>query len=82
MTDDQTLRNIGANMRRLLATHSLSQNQLARDINESPTRINQYVQAKKMPGAGVLSRIAERFSVTTDEIIGQPPPRRGRKKSA
>jgi transcriptional regulator with XRE-family HTH domain len=83
VTDDQTLRNIADNLRRLLAIHKLSQNGLARDIGESPTRINQYAQGNKMPGAGVLSRIAERFSVSTDEIIGLPPRApRGRKKTA
>lgn len=80
--DNTTLKNIAKNLRRLLATHKLSQNGLAREIEESPTRINQYVQGKKMPGAGVLSRIAERFSVTTDEIIGLQTAKRGGKKSA
>lgn len=82
MTDDQTLRNIAANILRLLALHGISQNGLARDIGESPTRINQYAQGKKMPGAGVLSRIAEYFGVTTDELMGQPPSRPSRRKKS
>lgn len=83
MTDAQAKKNIAANLRRLLAVRDVSQNGLAREIDESPTRINQYCQAKKMPGAGVLSRIAEFFEVTIDELIGQnsPPPRRGRKSA-
>lgn len=83
MTDYETLGNIAANLLRLLSEHDLSQNGLARDIGESPTRINQYAQGKKMPGAGVLSRIADRFGVSTDDLINPPPPPpRGRKKSA
>lgn len=82
MSDKTTLKNIAKNLRRLLADNGISQNGLARDIEESPTRINQYVQGKKMPGAGVLSRIAERFSVTTDEIIGLRTAKQGGKKSA
>ena len=82
MSDDQTLKNISTNLRRLLAAHEVSQNGLAREIEESPTRINQYVQGKKMPGAGVLTRIAEFFSVSTDELIGHTVAKRRRKKSA
>ena len=82
MSDDETLKNIARNLRRLLIAAGVSQNGLARDIEESPTRINQYVQGKKMPGAGVLTRIAEYFSVSTDELIGHTPRRRRRKKSA
>lgn len=81
MTDDQTLRNIAANLLRLLRLHNLSQNALAREIDESPVRINHYCQAKRMPGAGVLSRIAGRFDVTVDQLIGQPP-KVSKKKSA
>lgn len=83
VTDDETKQNIAANIRRMLHQLGLSQNGLAHAIDESPTRINQYAQAKKMPGAGVLSRICEQLGLSLDEIIA-PPPRRGggRKKSA
>lgn len=82
MSDDQAKHNIAANLRRLLAVREVSQNGLAREIDESPTRINQYCQGKKMPGAGVLSRIADFFEVTIDELVGQNATRRGGKKSA
>lgn len=85
MTDEETLRNIGANLRRFMAEIGLSQNALAHEIGESPTRINQYCLARKMPGAGVLQRICERLGKSLDEIIA-PPPKNGRgggrKKSA
>lgn len=82
--DIEVKENIGANIRRLLAARKISQNGLATLIDESPTRINHYAQAKKMPGAGVLSRIAEALGVTTDDLIAPPPDRRGGrgKKSA
>ncbi len=82
VSDNQALANISGNLRRLLVARAVSQNGLAREIGESPTRINQYVQGKKMPGAGVLSRIAEFLDVSIDEIVGQKPPRRSGKKSA
>jgi len=80
VTDNETKRNIGANMLRFMAELGLSQNALAHEIGESPTRINQYAQAKKMPGAGVLHRICERLGRSLDEITS-PPPRNGRGES-
>ena len=80
VSDDETKHNIAANIRRLLTVRNQSQNGLANAIGESPTRINQYAQGKKMPGAGVLTRIAEEFKVSLDELISPPPAFRGRKK--
>lgn len=80
MSDDETKHNIAANIRRLLAVRNLSQNGLAHAIGESPTRINQYTQGKKMPGAGVLTRIAEELKASLEELVSPPPSVRSRKK--
>jgi transcriptional regulator with XRE-family HTH domain len=82
VSDDETKKNIAVNLRRLLGSRKISQNGLANLIEESPTRINQYAQGKKMPGAGVLTRIAEKLGVTIDDIVSPPSSRHRRKNSA
>ena len=79
-SDQQTKRNIAANLRRMLGARKVSQNGLARLTEESPPRINAYCNARMMPGVGVLARIAEVLETTIDDLVA--PPKRGTKKSA
>lgn len=84
VSDEQAKQNIANNIRRLLAARPSPENQqrwLADATDESAMRISLYVNGRKMPGAGVLARIAEALGVTVDDLLSRPT-KNGRKKSA
>ena len=87
-SDDQVLRNIAANMTRILGDNGMSQGDVARAIREGDEdlqaarmRVSRYATGKVMPGAGALSRIAEALGVTADSLMS-PPPKKPRPRRA
>lgn len=78
ITDEEALRNISENVKRLRGDKSLSQ--LARELSTAswrcyPATVQHIELGRHMPGAGLLSRLAEVFGVTMDDLIRQPESR-------
>lgn len=69
LTDKQTLRNLSRNLRSLLESREMSQADLARASGEVEMQISRYVRGIQMPGAGVLSRLADALDVRADDLI-------------
>ena len=73
LSDDDVLRNLAANVQRLLAAREWSQQQLSRATGEDPMTISRIIRGKNMPGTGVIARVAEAFDVSIDRLTGTPP---------
>jgi transcriptional regulator with XRE-family HTH domain len=71
LTDEQAMANIAANVTRLRGERSL--NSLARAANTYAINISRIETGENLPGAGLLSRIAEALGVTVDDLLSPPP---------
>lgn len=80
MTDEQALKHIAANVVRLRADRS--QYWLAKAVGTYPANIARIENAENMPGAGLLSRIADALNVSIQDLLNPPPSsRHGRRAS-
>lgn len=71
VSDDQALQYIAANVARLRGDRSYSE--LAKLVDSYPANISKIEKGEHMPGAALLSRLAEALGVTSDDLL-QPPP--------
>ncbi len=67
MSDDQALHNISRNVVRLRGQRS--QYWLAKETKTYPSNIARIENADSMPGAGLLSRIAEALETSVDYLL-------------
>lgn len=79
VTDEVALENIAANVRRLRADRSRSW--LAREVQSFPINITRIEEKKHMPGAGLLSRLAEALGVTERDLLHVPAAKKNSRKS-
>ena len=73
VSDDQARKIIARNVRRLRGDRSLSE--IGRECETSAGAIQSIENGDRMPGAGLLTRLAKCFSVTLDDLV-YPPGRR------
>lgn len=73
MTDAQTLKVLGSNIRRLREVRGWSLSELARQIDDYPACVKRIEDGRSMPGLGLSTRIAEALDVTIDEILTAQP---------
>ena len=69
MTDTQTLKILGGNIRRLREAREWSLSELARQIDDYPASVKRIEDGMSMPGLGLSTRIAEALDVTIDELL-------------
>lgn len=67
--DSEAKANISANLKRLLGEAGISQRELARQTGDPIMTINDVVNGRNMPGAGLIARIAEALDVSTDAVL-------------
>ncbi len=67
MSDDQTKEAIAANLRRLRGELSLAE--VARRAGSFPTTIKEIEDGVRMPGVGLLTRIADALKVPVEEFL-------------
>jgi transcriptional regulator with XRE-family HTH domain len=79
VTDEEALKNISRNMARLRGENSYSQ--LARDVGTYPGNISKIEKGEHMPGAALLSRIAEALGVTVDTLLRNGSDKKSRRAS-
>lgn len=79
MEDKEALENIAANVVRLRGARS--QYWLAKEVRTYPANIARIENAENMPGAGLLSRLAEALGVSVQDLL-DPPPSNGRRRRA
>lgn len=72
LSDQEALRNIAANVRRLRRDRSRSW--LARQTGTYPINITRIENAEHMPGSGLLIRLAEALGASIDDLVAPPPP--------
>lgn len=77
VTDEEALRRISCNLRRLRGT--LSYGEVARRCGTYPTAIKRIEDGENMPGVGLLTRIAAAIDTSFDELL---KPVRKKSKSA
>jgi transcriptional regulator with XRE-family HTH domain len=74
-TDEEVAKNIGENVSRLIDERGLSQSELARMTGQTQAAISLICAGKRLPGSGVLARIAEAFDVSMDRLAAAVPSR-------
>lgn len=67
MSDTETKQRIAANLRRLRGDRSLAE--IARRAGSYATTIKEIEDGVRMPGVGLLTRIADVFNVGVDEFL-------------
>lgn len=77
VTDEQALKNISRNVRALRGQRS--QYWLAKEVGTYPANIARIEDGESMPGAGLLSRLAEALQVGVEELLA--PISRNQKKT-
>lgn len=80
VTDDEAKRNIARNMARLRGT-KITYSDLARKAGTFPANISKIEKGEHMPGAALLSRIAEALGVTADHLMRHGNDRNSRRAS-
>lgn len=70
LKDSEAKSNVASNLKRLLGECGISQRELSRKTGDPIMTINDVVNGRTMPGAGILARIAEALSVSVDAILG------------
>lgn len=70
MSDDETKRRLSANLRRLRGDLSLAE--IARRADSYTTTIKEIEDGTRMPGVGLLTRIAAVFGVSIDDFLKSP----------
>lgn len=74
---------IGERLKILRNNRGLSQRDLARSLNVSPSTVAQYETGKRTPDADTLNALAQYFNVSVDYLLGRTddprPPKRGDK---
>lgn len=71
MTDREALRHIAANVRRLRGGRSLRW--LAGEVGTYPINVSRIETSERMPGAGLLSRLADALEVSIESLLTTPP---------
>lgn len=69
MTDEQALKVVAHNVRRLRLERELSMAELARLADTYPSNIKRIEDRESMPGAGMLTRISEALGVTVNDLV-------------
>lgn len=71
--DDDAKRNLSANITRLLKDRGWNQKELSERTEQTNATISRTVNGLNVPGAVVLSRIAEALDVSIDRLLAPPP---------
>lgn len=69
VTDQAAKSRVAENVARLLAEHGMSQQALANKTGENKMMISRVVRGEHDPGIGLISRIAEAFGMSIDELL-------------
>ena len=66
---------IGSNIRRLRESHQLTQKQLGDILGITDKAVSTWENDIKTPRTGMLKALADYFGITTDQLLGEKPPR-------
>lgn len=80
INDSDAKRNIAFHVARILGQNGRSRYWLAKETGEWQTTIANVCNAKSVPGAGLLARIADALGCATDDLL-KPIPKVGKKLS-
>jgi transcriptional regulator with XRE-family HTH domain len=79
VTDENALKHIAANVARLRGDRSLYW--LAKEADTYPSNIQRIERGETMPGAGLLSRIADALGVSMQALV-DPPRNKHRRRAS
>jgi transcriptional regulator with XRE-family HTH domain len=71
VSDDETKERISANLKHYRGNLSLAE--VARRADSFPTTIKEIEDGERMPGVGLLTRIAAAFDLTVEDFLKKPP---------
>lgn len=80
VSDQEALEHIAANVLRLRGERS--QYWLAKEVGSYPANIARIEKGETMPGAGLLSRLAEALGVSVQTLLDPPPKSKGRRRAS
>jgi transcriptional regulator with XRE-family HTH domain len=80
VTDEAAKRVLAANIQARLMACGMSQRALSRETGDPHMTINGVVRGQHMPGAGLLTRIADALDTTVEALL--QPTRKKTQKSA
>lgn len=69
MSDDKAKKSIAKTLARLRKENGWSLAEVARRADSFPTTIKEIEEGRRMPGVGLLTRIADAFSVSIVEFL-------------
>jgi transcriptional regulator with XRE-family HTH domain len=72
ISNEECLRNLAANVSRLMDQQGLTQKQLAERIGEHQVTISRVRRGLNMPGIGLLKRIAVALDTSCDVLTDEP----------
>lgn len=72
ITDSELKANLSSNIRALLDERGISVYRLARMVEEPQNTVYRIVRGENVPNAVLLSRIAEAFSASIDDLLKKP----------
>jgi len=72
LTNEQAVKNIAANLQRILRDREIPQRQLALKTGDHPTAIGRVYRGESGSAPGILGRIAEALDTSVD-LLMQPP---------
>jgi transcriptional regulator with XRE-family HTH domain len=81
LTDDEVKQNVAANVTDLLRERGWTQTLLSEKTGDPIATISAICRARSVPGAGILSRIADAFRVNVDKLVLPPPENSARRAS-
>jgi len=67
--DEEVAKRLAANISARMAEMDVSQNALSRKTGDAVMTINDIVNGRSVPRAGILARIAEALETTVDSLI-------------
>jgi transcriptional regulator with XRE-family HTH domain len=70
VTDKQALKVLAKNVQERRKAKGLSLRKLAQQIKDYPTSIKRIEDGKSMPGAGLLTRLADALDTSPDGLLG------------
>lgn len=69
VTDNEAKRNLSTNLRRMLAERDWSVRDLAERTGDPVMTLHDSISGKALPRGGVLTRLADAFSVRVDDLL-------------
>lgn len=73
MTDNEQKRIFASNLNYYIALNKKTQKEVAKDIKETPTTINNWCKQVSMPSVGKIQKLADYFRIGKSDLTDENP---------